>query len=89
MAVGATIRNRRRSEQPGDDGAADFRRRGLWRWAIGVHLFSPTRGLEAPVLQMGESDAGHQRVPMQASPGPAFEVTQAKFLFKLLVDLLA
>src|SRR3954470_13468816 len=41
VAVWATIRNRRRSEQLGDDGAADLRQRGLRRWPVAVHLFSP------------------------------------------------
>src|SRR3954469_19921483 len=41
VAVRATIRNRRRSEQPGDDGAADLRQRGLRRWPGGVQLFPP------------------------------------------------
>src|SRR3954452_22206488 len=49
----------------------------------------PTRRLQAPVLQIGEGDAGHQRVPMQASPGPPFEVAQPEFLLELLVHLLA
>src|SRR3982751_1191608 len=42
VAVRATIRNRRRSEQLGDDGAADLRQRGLRRRPGGVHLFPPT-----------------------------------------------
>src|SRR3954454_6806708 len=41
------------------------------------------------VLQIGKGDAGHQRVPMQAGPGPAFEVAEPKFLLELLVHLLA
>src|SRR5947209_20274982 len=41
VAVGATIRNRRRSEQPGDDGAADLRQRRLWRRSVAAQLFSP------------------------------------------------
>src|SRR5215218_9543496 len=41
VAVRATIRNRRRSEQLGDDGAADLRQRGLRRWPVAVHLFPP------------------------------------------------
>src|SRR4051794_28781935 len=51
----------------------------------------PRRALpgKATVLQVGESHAGHQRVPMQARPRPALEVTQAQFLFELLVPLLA
>src|SRR3954453_14968850 len=41
MAVWTTIRDRRRSEQLGDDGAADLRQRGLRRWPVAVHLFPP------------------------------------------------
>src|SRR3954447_5494656 len=71
VAVRATIRNRRWSEQPGDDGAADLRQRWLRRRSVAPHFFSPTRRLQAPVLQISKGDAGHQRVPMQAGPGPA------------------
>src|SRR3954451_11219924 len=89
VAVRATIGNRRRSEQLGDDGAADLRQRWLWRRSVAAQLFSPPRSLQAPVLQIGKGDAGHQRVPMQAGPGPAFEVAEPKFLLELLVHLLA
>src|SRR3954469_23713004 len=41
VAVRATIRNRRRSEQLGDDGAADLRQRWRRRRSVGRHLFSP------------------------------------------------
>src|SRR4051794_41806850 len=41
VAVWTTIRDRRRSEQLGDDGAADLRQRGLRRGAVGVQLFFP------------------------------------------------
>src|SRR3954465_10875335 len=41
VAVRATIRNRRRSEQLGDDGAADLRQRWLRRRPVGHQLFSP------------------------------------------------
>src|SRR4051794_32235738 len=51
--------------------------------------FFPTRSLQAPVLQIGKGDAGHQRVPMQAGPGSAFEVAEPKLLLELLVHLLA
>src|SRR3954452_4380591 len=52
-------------------------------------FFSPTRRLQAPVLQIGKADAGHQGVPMQAGPGPALEVAEAELLLELLVHLLA
>src|SRR3954463_6849831 len=48
----------------------------------------PPRSLQAPVLQIGKSDAGHQRVPVQAGPGPALEVAEPKLLLQLLVHLL-
>src|ERR1700759_5526474 len=41
VAVGATIRNRRRSEQLGDDGAADLRQRRLRRGPVAAPLFFP------------------------------------------------
>ena len=56
---------------------------------LGSTFFPPTRSPEAPVLQIGESDAGHQRMPMQAGPGPSLEVAKTEFLFELLMDLLA
>src|SRR5689334_1681052 len=55
----------------------------------GTTFFSPTRRLQAPVLQPGKGDAGHQSVPMQAGPGAAFEVTEPELLLELLMHLLA
>src|SRR3954470_13366652 len=52
-------------------------------------FFPLPRSLQAPVLQVGEGDAGHQRVPVQACPGPALEVAEAEFLLQLLMCLLA
>src|SRR3954451_20035523 len=52
-------------------------------------FFFPPRRLQAPVLQIGKGDAGHQRVPMQAGPGAALEVAEAKFLLELLMYLFA
>src|SRR3954462_5678203 len=51
-------------------------------------FFSPNSRLQAPVLQIGKADAGHQGVPMQAGPGPALEVAEHQFLLELLVLLL-
>src|ERR1700748_841679 len=51
-------------------------------------FFSPPRSLQAPVLQIGKGDAGHQCVPMQAGPGPALEVAEPQFLLVLLMHLL-
>src|SRR3954454_18413426 len=55
----------------------------------GATFFPLPRRLQAPVLQIGKGDAGHQRGPMQAGPGAALEITEAKFLLELLVPLLA
>ena len=44
---------------------------------------------EAEVLQVSEGHAGHQRVPVQAGPGPALEVAEPELLLELLVGLLA
>src|SRR3954469_11898818 len=49
----------------------------------------PPRRPQGPVLRVGEGNAGHQRVPVQAGPGPALEVAEAEFLFELLVRLFA
>src|SRR3954470_8970344 len=51
----------------------------------------PRRALpgEAEVMQVGESHAGNQRVPVQAGNRPALKVAQAQFLLELLVPLLA
>src|SRR3954469_14426166 len=57
------------------------------RWA--PPFFSPPHRLQAPVLQIGKGDAGHQGVAMQAGPGAALEVAEAKFLLELLMHLLA
>ena len=55
---------------------------------LGSSFSPPTRSLQAPVLQIGKSNAGHQRMPMQTGPGPALEVAKTEFLFELLMDLL-
>src|SRR3954452_18161765 len=52
-------------------------------------FFSPTRRLQAPVLQIGKGDAGHEGVAMQAGPGPALEVAEPQFLLELLMYLFA
>src|SRR3954452_21954513 len=52
-------------------------------------FFPPPRSLQAPGLQVGEGDASHQRVPVQAGPGPALEVAEAEFLLQVLMGLLA
>src|SRR3954454_5773167 len=55
----------------------------------GSSFFPPTRSLQALVLQIGKSDAGHQCVPVQTGPGPALEVAEPELLLQLLVHLLA
>src|SRR3954452_19682594 len=52
-------------------------------------FFPPPRSLQAPVLQVGEGDAGHQGVPVQAGPGPALEGAEPEFLLQVLMCLLA
>src|SRR3954470_14601985 len=52
-------------------------------------FFPPPRRLQAPVLQIGKGDAGHQGVAMQAGPGPTLEVAEPKFLLELLMYLFA
>ena len=37
------------------------------------------------MLQIGEGDTGHQRVPVKTCPGAALEVAQPQFLVELLV----
>src|SRR6478672_9308182 len=73
---------RRTAGRLGDSGGA-----GIWR---GIFP-RPRRALpgEAEVLQVGKGDAGHQRVSVQAGPGPPLEVAETEFLFELLMPLLA
>lgn len=73
---------RRTAGRLGDGGGPGIRR-GIFP--------RPRRALpgEAKVLQVGESHAGHQRVPVQAGPGSPLEVPEAQFLFELLMSLLA
>src|SRR3954453_4208245 len=52
-------------------------------------FFPPPRSLPAAVVEGGEGDAGHPRVPVQAGPGPALEVAEAEFLLQVLMGLLA
>ena len=48
----------------------------------------PRRALpsKATVLQVGEGHAGHQRVPVQARPGPTLEVAETEFLLNTTVE---
>ena len=55
-------------------------------WQI---LFSPARPGEAAALQVGVGDHRHERVAVQATPGPASEVVEDEFFLELLLGLLA
>ena len=52
-------------------------------------LFSPSRFFEATVLQEGEGEHRHECMAVKALPGSPFEVVEPKFLFQLLMGLLA
>ncbi len=52
-------------------------------------LFFPSRGGEAAGLQEGIGDHGHQGVPVQAGPGSALKMVEAKLLLELLMCLFA
>ena len=57
-----------------------------------VRIFSRPRPAlpgEAQMLQIGECDARHQRVSVQAGPGSALEMPETQFALELLVCLLA
>ena len=41
------------------------------------------------MLQVGEGNQRHQRMPVQARPGSALEVVEPKLLLELLMRLLA
>ena len=82
VANSRAIMARRTAGRLGDGGGPGTRRAIFPR---------PRRVLpgEAEVLQVGESHAGHQRVAVQACPGPALEVAEAEFLLQLLMRLFA
>src|SRR3954469_25740877 len=74
VAVRATIRNRRRSEQLGDDGAADLRQRWLrWR-STGRQLFPPAPPLSGAGVadkqrrcrSSARADAGQSRTGLRS-----------------------
>lgn len=59
---------------------------------IGVRIFPPPHPAvcgEVEVLQVSTGDAAHQRMSVQAGPGPPFEVPETEFLLQLLMRLLA
>ena len=70
-----------------DDGVADGRQ--AWLRRRSVDFFSPPRCFEAAVLQEGEGEHCHERMAVETLPGSPFEVIEAKFLFQLLMGLLA
>src|SRR3954467_5501311 len=49
----------------------------------------PALPSKATVLPVGEGHAGHERLPVQARPGPTLEVAETEFLLELLMPLLA
>ena len=51
--------------------------------------FFPASLFEAAVLQEGEGEHRHERMAVETLPGSPFEVIEAKFLFQLLMGLLA
>src|SRR5579885_3557160 len=58
--------------------------------AVGVGCFFPPRRCAEPqVLEVGEGDAAHQRMPMQPGPRSPLKGAEPKFLFELLVCLFA
>ena len=48
-------------------------------------FFPPSRRCETSVLEEGEGDHSHERVPVQARPRATLEVVEAEFLLELLV----
>ena len=50
-------------------------------------LFFSARSFETKGLKKGISDHRHQGVSMQADPGSAFEMIEAKFFLELLMRL--
>jgi len=51
-------------------------------------FFPPSRRCETSVLEEGEGDHSHERMPVQARPRATLEVVEAEFLLELLVSLL-
>src|ERR1700752_3658340 len=62
---------------------------GLGGGVFRGRFFPPPCGLEPQVLEVGERDAGHERVSVQAGPGSPLEVVEPEFLLELLMRLLA
>src|SRR4029450_12802406 len=93
VAVRATIRNRRRSEQLGDDGAADLRQRRRRRRSVGRRLFSPApqpsgagvADRQRQCRSSARADAGRSRSGLRSRRA---RVLAPEFLLELLVHLL-
>jgi hypothetical protein len=81
-----TLRWRWPSEEV-EDSLSDGGHAGLWR-RFSVAFFS-ARSFETTGLKKGVSDHRHQGVSMQADPGSAFEMIEAKFFLELLMRLFA
>src|SRR3712207_8355205 len=52
-----------------------------------ARLSPPLRRCEAAVLEEGVGEHRHERMAVQAGPGPALEVVEAEFVLQLLVGL--
>lgn len=52
-------------------------------------LFFPLRFFEATILREREGEHRHECMAVKALPGSSFEVVEPKFLFQLLMGLLA
>jgi hypothetical protein len=77
---------RRWSKDEVDDGVANGGQAGLmWRT---VDSFFPSR-CQAAMLEKRIGSHRHERMTMQALPGPSFEVVETKLFLQLLVRLFA
>src|SRR5215831_8010554 len=85
VAVRASLR--RHSSDESDDGVTDGRQ--AWLRRRSVDSFFPSRFIEATVLQESEGEHRHECMAVKALPGSPFEVVEPKFLFQLLMGLLA
>lgn len=68
------------------DGLPDCREAGLWRRPA---IFFLSRLSEAAGLQEGRGDHRHEGMAMEAGPGSAFKMVEAKLFLELLMGLFA
>jgi hypothetical protein len=76
----------RRLWRKGGDDCASHGLQSWLRWTDGDSFFPPRVG-EAPVLEEGIGDHGHQRMAVKALQGTPLEVIETEFLFHLLMRL--